>query len=362
MKPFYVGGLSPLSIDVADLRWPAMTVSRLRVDATSAQKGKISVNGSLGPNGGTVTVDGKDIPLQQFNPYAVSLSPYSIKKGRLSMATKATFGKGKYDSQTALTLHDFDLGSRAGDSLFKEQFGIPLSMALALLRDLQGDIKLDIPVGGDEQGMHIGYFTIIAGALRQALLGALTCAAQARRRHLLRRQGAAAPAPISFHTGRDVLTDEGDKQVDQLAKFLADRPGMGVALQTAPTKADARWLYEHDLLEELGAPQGVFRTLRNLTQRGVRDRIREALAARAEGKPGELDAEDQKTLEEWLAERPAPSAERTRSPGPASRVSRSPCARSTGSTPDGSCVAMCRRRRPTLPPRPWRSSSGRWRT
>src|SRR4030095_5658010 len=100
-------------------------------------------------------IDVKDIPPQQVNPYAVSMSPYSIRKGRLSLATKATFGQGKYDSNSQLTLHDFDLGSRAGDSLFKESFGIPLTMALALLRDMQGDLKLDIPVEGDAHGMDI---------------------------------------------------------------------------------------------------------------------------------------------------------------------------------------------------------------
>jgi len=310
VKPYYSGGLDPLQIDVADLRWPAMAVGKLRVDATSAQKGKILITGNLAASGGKVEVDGKEIPLPQFNPYAVSMSPYSIRKGRLSLATKATFGQGKYDSNSQLTLHDFDLGSRAGDSLFKEQFGIPITMALALLRDMQGDIKLDIPVEGDEQGMHIGYMSIVTQALRRALLGALASPLKLVGAIFSGDKVQASPAPISFHTGRDVLTKDGDTQVDQLAKFLADRPAMGVALATAPTKADARWLWENDLYKELGASQGVFGTLKNITKRGVRDRIREALAARADDKPGELDADDQKTLEEMLSERPAPTADR----------------------------------------------------
>ncbi len=312
VKPPYAGGLAPLDVELADLRWPEMAVRRLRVAATSAEKGTIQITGSMGPTGGSMEVNSKDIPLKPFNPYAVSLSPYSIRRGRLSLATKATFGQGKYASESALTLHDFDLGSRAGDSLFKEQFGIPLTMALALLRDLQGDIKFDIPIEGDEQGMRIGYFTIIAGALRRALLGALASPLKLVGAIFSGDKVQAAPAPISFRTGRDVLTDEGSAQVASLAKFLADRPAMGVALQTAPTTADARWLYENDLLQELGAPQGVFGTLRNFTQRGERDRILGALAARAEDKSGDLEPDDQKTLEDWLAERPAPTPERVR--------------------------------------------------
>jgi hypothetical protein len=310
VKPVYVGGLSPLSIEVADLRWPEIEVGRLRVEATSARKGRMTITGSLGPKGGKLNVDGKNIPLMQFNPYAVSLSPYSIRRGSLSLATEATIGQGRYASNSELLLHDLDLGSRAGDSLFKEQFGIPLSMALALLRDPRGDITLDIPVEGDERGTRVGYLAIVAGALRRALLNALASPLKLVGAVFSGDKVQAAPAPIAFRTGQAMLTDEGDAQVGQLGKFLASRPGMGVALETAPTKDDVRWLYEHDLLEELGAPQGIFGTLRNLTRRGVRDRITQALAARAEGKAGELDPEDQQTLDEWLAERPPPTADR----------------------------------------------------
>jgi hypothetical protein len=310
VKPFYSGGLTALDIDIVKLRWPALTANQVRVAATSAQKGKIVITGALTPTGGTVQIDGREIPLQQFNPYATTFSSYSIRRGRLDLATKASFGKGKYDTNSTVTLHDFDLGSRAGDSLFKEQFGIPITMALALLRDLQGDIKLDIPVEGDEQGMHIGYFTIIAGALRRALMGALTSPLKLVGAIFSGDKVPSAPAPITFRLGRDEITEDGDKQIGQLAKFLADRPAMGVALETTPTAADVRWLREHDLLQELGAPQGVIGFMKNLPKRGVRDRIRDALAAHDEGKKDELDADDAKTLEEWLGQRPAPTPQR----------------------------------------------------
>jgi hypothetical protein len=307
VKPPYVGGLAPLSIEMADLHWPEMAVNRLDVNATSSKGGKITITGRLGPEGGKLEVDGKEIPLKQFNAYAASMSPYSIRRGSLSLDTSATFGRGTYDSDSKLVLHDLDLGSKPGSSLFKQQFGIPISMALALLRDLEGNIKLDVPIEGDEQGMRTGYGTIIAGALRSALVGALASPLKLVGAVFSGNKVQAEPAPISFRTGQPVLTDDGRKQVGQLAKFLSGRPAMGVALQTAPTTADARWLHEHVLLEELGAPQGVFGTLRNLTRRGKRDRIAQALAERAEGKEGKLDPEDQQTLEEWLAERPAPT-------------------------------------------------------
>jgi hypothetical protein len=158
--------------------------------------------------------------------------------------------------------------------------------------------------------MHVGYLAIISGALRRALLNALASPLKLVGAIFSGDKVQASPAPITFRLGRDELTDDGDKQIDALAKFLADRPGMGVAIETTPTPADVRWLREHALLQELGAPQGVVGFVKNLPKRGVRDRIRDALAAHEEGKKDDLDADDQKTLEEWLDQRPAPTPQR----------------------------------------------------
>jgi len=85
-----------------------------------------------------------------------------------------------------------------------------------------------------------------------------------------------------------------------------------VTLEAAPSADDVRWLREQALREELAAPQGVLGSVRNLPQRGARDRIRTALEARARDTKGELAAEDADTLERWLNERPAPTPERLR--------------------------------------------------
>src|SRR5439155_809663 len=125
VKPFFSGGLSPLDIDVKQLRRPAPAMERVRLEASSATRGKLLVTGGFSPAGGQIEVNGKDIALQPFNPYATAYSPYSITSGGLAVTTKARFRKGRYDSTTALKLLKFDLGGTEGDTLFAQQFGIP---------------------------------------------------------------------------------------------------------------------------------------------------------------------------------------------------------------------------------------------
>jgi hypothetical protein len=309
VTPFYTGDLRALALDVEGLRWPPLALRRMRLAATGAEKGHLEVTGSLAPEGGELDVNVREIALQPFNPYATAFSSYSVRRGRLTLAAKAVFGPGGYDAHTALTLHDFDLASRAGDPLFEGQFGIPLSVALALLRDMHGDIALDVPIEADAAGARVGVLAMVGQALRRALFNALASPLRLVGAVFGGGEGkAAAPAPILFRPGRAELTPAGDAQVRELAAVLAGRPGVAVTLSAAPSAADVSWLREQALRAALTAPQGLLGTLRTLGDRGRRQRVAAALEARANDQPGTLDADDAAALARWLAERPPPSA------------------------------------------------------
>jgi hypothetical protein len=122
----------------------------------------------------------------------------------------------------------------------------------------------------------------------------------------------AAPPQIAFRVGRAEPTAESAGQIKQLGAFVASRPGVGVTLEAVSSTRDVRWLREQALAAELGKPQGVWGAVKNVGQGGKRERIARALAERARNKPGELDQDDGKTLEEWLDQRPLPAAEQIR--------------------------------------------------
>lgn len=311
VKPFYAGAIDPLDVEVRGLRWPALAIASVRVGAVSPKQGRVDVYGALSPERGWVDVSTKALALPPFNPYVTAFSPYSIARGTLTLSTKAAVVGARTDVGSAIVLHDLDVASRGGESLFQEQFGIPLSMALALLRDLSGDISLEVPITIDEEGTRVGLGTVIAGALRGALVGAIASPLKLVGAVFQGGEGRVAPpAPIGFLVGRDQLAPGADDQVAQLAALLASRPGLAVTLSAAPTPQDVRWLAEQALREEFAAPQGVVGALRNLPERGARNRIGTALEARATGEVGALDPADAEQLEHWLGERPAVGADR----------------------------------------------------
>jgi hypothetical protein len=189
---------------------------------------------------------------------------------------------------------------------------VPLSLALALLRDTAGDIDLNVPVAVDQSGgATVDVVGVVRSALRQALFGAIQSPLKLVGGVIGAggKRGRIAPAPIAFPLGRSEPTGAGAESVQRLASFLAERPAMAVQLDTSVTADDVRWLHEQSLRSQW-AEEGFFqRTFAFVTQRGPRERIGAYLAARAEGAEAELSAEDAATLQQSLDEQPPPTSE-----------------------------------------------------
>ena len=309
VKPAFSIQLYPIDVQADDLHWPNPSAKPIRLSVTTPDQGTVVVTGQFAADSGKFDIDVKKLGLAAFDPYAATYSSYSGLGGALSLETKLSIGGGRYGVDNAITLHEFDLRGAAGESGFQQRFGIPLEMALALMRDQNGDIALNVPVDISPEKTNIDFGSIVLSALRTALKGAITSP--------LKLLGAVtgggkgkiesiAPAPIGFVAGRADLTTEGAQGAQRLAQFLQSRPALAVELSTSATPEDVRRLREQALLDELGK-QGFFKSVLSFAGLSKRDEIRNALEARAQGKPGELSPEDEQVLEQWLAERPSPS-------------------------------------------------------
>jgi hypothetical protein len=311
VQPVFHDRYAPVEVDARNLRFPNPSVKPLRFELTSAEQGRITATGEFGPQGGAFDLVMDKFPLTPFNPYATTYSPYGIGDGALTIKTTAKFRRGKYEVTNAITLHQLDLTGVEGDSLFEQQFGVPLSLALALLRDTGGDIDLSIPVEVDQSGgTTVDVVSVVRSALRQALLGAIQSPLKLIGGVIGAggKSGNIAPSPIAFRLGRGEPTATGAESAQRLATFLAGRPAMAVQLDTSVTADDVRWLHEQALRSQW-ADEGFFqRTFAFVTERGPRERIGTYLTARAEGEQGELSAEDAATLQQWLDEQPPPTS------------------------------------------------------
>jgi hypothetical protein len=317
VKPSFSSEINPIDLDARGVASVGPAVESFRLKATGLQRGKLEVSGTLKPGGaGNVDVVASRLGLSSLNPYVASASPYRVSQGSVSMTTKVTFTRDRYDTRNEVTVHQIGLQGVEGDTLFRQQFGVPLSTALALLTDLHGDIHLDVPVTIDKGAAKVDFVAVIASALKGAVLGAvlspLKIIGSVAGLGSAAAGGAIEPPPVAALPGRAEPTSEGMTQVGQLAEFLGSRPGVALDLVGKIGEPDVRWLREQKLRAKLEAGPGIVGSVTGLPKRNARKRILQALVDRAAGKPGEISSEDAPLFEEWLKDIPQPSAEEIR--------------------------------------------------
>jgi hypothetical protein len=212
-----------------------------------------------------------------------------------------------YQSESRLTLQSFTLAGAEGDSLFMQNFGIPLTLALSLMTDVSGKISLGIPVKGDrEKGVSINLGSIVGEALARAIVNAVASPLKLIGAVAMSgdKVGAIAPDPVGFIPGLPEIADDEWWRVEQLANFLPAVPTLKITLGGMAGPADARALSEAAVLAEMKAGSRALGALRNVASGGDRGAIREALEKRVRGVPGELEPGQMEQLDKWVAEKP----------------------------------------------------------
>ncbi len=297
VTPFFKNGLSNLRLDASAVSWPDRRIAKLDLSATTIGRAKLTLTGGGDATGTTLVFDGKKLPLPPLNPYATAAG-YSIRGGELSLVSSIWLGAIGFEAKNWVTLHDFDLAELSSDGRFEESFGVSLPLGIALLKDLNGDIQLTIPVWQDASGFGVGVAEVVRGALGSALLGALTSPLKMLGAVIRpgEKAGIGTPEPIPFAAGSDTLLGEAVERLEGMAQVLSGQPALVLELQPVASPADERRLRELALLDEIDR-EGVLGTLRSLPRRASMNAVREFLS---KGE-GTLDEPAQALLDERIA-------------------------------------------------------------
>lgn len=300
VRPAYSGRVRDLAISLRDVRLPEATVGNLALSARLPVRSKLSIRGQHGARRSDVHLNLERLALPPLNPYAVGAAGYRVKEGQANLETEAKRNGERWDVTNQLVIGDLAL-SPTGSGKLDQFLGIPVSLAIALLRDLQGNIKLGIPVTLDRGKLRVGIGAVVRDALRDAVAGAVTSP--------LKMMGAAmsfggggglSVEPIAMRPGTTVLADEDQaSHLSALAELIESRPVLAVRLTGLADPTDRDGLAERILIERIADGRG----LPDVEDSGffARRRVRGALEARGRGEPGELGADDEALLARYRA-------------------------------------------------------------
>jgi len=165
-------------------------------------------------------IDFKDMDLSPLTPYSGRYAGYTIEKGKLSLSLEYRIVDRKLTASNNVFLDQFSFGEPVESP---DATKLPVRLAVALLKDRSGEIKLDLPVSGslDDPQFRLGsvIVKIIVNLLTKAatspfaLLGAIF-------------GGGEELSYLEFDYGKDTLGKAGEAKLKTLSKALHDRPSL----------------------------------------------------------------------------------------------------------------------------------------
>ena len=187
--------------------------------------GPIDIAGHINPFSGTATNDlkitFKDVDLTPTSPYSGKFAGYRIAEGKLNLDLAYNLVGRKLESKNVITLDRFTFGEKVESP---DATHLPVRLAIAILKDRNGQILLDVPVEGslDDPKFRIGKVVMhtLLNILEKAatspfsLLGAVFGG------------GGEELSYQDFAPGSAVLSPANEKKLDSLVKGLYERPGL----------------------------------------------------------------------------------------------------------------------------------------
>lgn len=227
VKPNYSAKLSELHGSLGTFASGQTQMAPLNLSGKVAGTGLLEIKGELNPAGAPLLMDiqasATDIELAPLSPYAGKYAGYAIDRGKLSTRVHYRIAPGgALQADNQLVLNQLTFGERIDSP---DATKLPVLLAVALLKDGNGVIDLNLPVSGslDDPEFSIGglIFRLIVNLLGKALTSPFS---------LLTGGGSTDLSQAEFRPGSTGLADSALANLDKLAKALADRPSLNVTL------------------------------------------------------------------------------------------------------------------------------------
>lgn len=171
-----------------------------------------------------LTISFKDIELSPATPYSGTYLGYEIDKGKLFLDLKYHIENKQLQASNKVFVDQFTFGKSVDSAKATK---LPVRLGIALLKDRNGQINLDLPVSGRTDDPKFS----IWGVVWQVVVNLFVKAATSPFALLSSMMGSSEDlSSVTFAPGSAVLAPAEEKKLATLASALSQRPGLKVEL------------------------------------------------------------------------------------------------------------------------------------
>ncbi|MCW5625905.1 MAG: DUF748 domain-containing protein [Burkholderiales bacterium] len=225
IRPTVSATLTEVGGRVTGLLSDAATRADVDLRGKLANQAPLSITGQVNPLSGdlfaNLKVSFRDIDLPPFTPYSGRYAGYTIAKGKLSLDLDYHIEKRQLTAGNRIFIDQFNFGDKVQSA---DATGLPVQLAVSLLKDRNGRINLDIPVEGslDDPKFRIGsvIWQVIVNLITKAVTAPFALIGS-----LFGGNGEEL-SYLDFAPGSAALDATAGQKLDALAKALRERPAL----------------------------------------------------------------------------------------------------------------------------------------
>lgn len=211
----------------------------------------VTIKGALNPFDPMASLDiatsFKRVELTTLTPYSGKFAGFRIRKGRLNIDLHYIITQGRLKAENKVVVEQLQLGEKVDSP---DAVDLPIRLAVALLKDTDGKISIELPVTGDLNDPQFSVMPIVWQTLRNLVLRA----AQAPFKFiggLISGGDAQDLGSVAFAAGSSDLAPDAQSALDKLAAALKERPALRLEIEgTSAQSSDGPLIAQQRLERE----------------------------------------------------------------------------------------------------------------
>jgi Domain of Unknown Function (DUF748) len=229
IKPNYAANLSEINGNVGEFGTASSQPAPVELHGEINGSAPMDITGSVNPLAPmayvdlTVKADGVD--LVGFSPYTTKYTGYPIVSGTLNADVHYLLNQGELTAENHIVINQLTFGDKVENST---AINLPIRLAVAILKNPQGVIDLNLPVSGSLSNPEFS----ITGLVMHAFWGLIVKAATSPLSIIASAFGTSANlSQIDYAPGYAVLTPAAREKLDTVAKALGERTNLKLTIQ-----------------------------------------------------------------------------------------------------------------------------------
>ena len=231
LTPNFATAVQQLNGKIGTLDNRQSTPASVNINGKVDRYAPVTIKGALNPFDPLASLDiatsFKRVELTNLTPYSGKFAGYRIRKGRLNLDLHYLITKGQLKAENKVVVEQLQLGEKVDSA---DAVNLPLKLAIALLKDTDGKISIELPVSGDLNNPQFSVMPIVWQTLRNLVLRAATAPFKFIG-GLVSGGGSQDLGTVSFAAGSDELSGEAQASLDKLASALRERPALRLEIE-----------------------------------------------------------------------------------------------------------------------------------